>query len=698
MERYQKFKLLLFILCIIFSHISTPQDSPAEDCDLNDNAYLVGLTSNQTIDLMQYFDPNPLPWVPETPCGNYTQSYTASADGLYVFIPEVRGTQTICYYDCLGKGESWCDSVNGGCSTPPTNQFGGAIVYGSLTASGPTFELIGSVNHSYNCSIPNTANCQLITYAGTVTSAVYYYNPNSSQDQPESDTGKPEDAEDPCSGNSGAPAGDGFPVWSVNKVNLNHYVTDTPLWYKPAYGPSVDIQISYNSLTALSGPVPNSPFGPKWQFNYASYIVENPANNPVGSVMIVMPDGREDIYTPNGNSGYNQPFGIFNTLTHTGQQYTVTFLDGTVYTYAVPSGMSRIVLTNITDAYNLSLSIDYDSTSKLIDVRDALNRTTTFHYNGQGLVDSVTDPFNRQAQFSYDPSTGNLTGATDMGGFTAIYIYDAVKNYLSEIKSPKITNPQSDADYRIWSFLLEPNDSATSPDAYPAPGSTGNYMGNKYRLTITNPNNPDGTQNKEEYFYFGPYAWHVSPRDYVAYVNATTNNYTNAPKTLYFYDESTSYPKGRILRTVTPLGNSQTFTYYQDSTLPTFGQVASITDSNNNTKNYQYNSNGLVTNFWDAKTPTTSAPTISYTYYPNDIDVQNIINGLGSISYTYNASHAVTAMTDRMNVRTAFSYNGFGQLISVVEAATTSLATTMTLNYDSNARTLSNICNSRTCR
>jgi hypothetical protein len=73
-------------------------------------------------------------------------------------------------------------------------------------------------------------------------------------------------------------------------VNLNLYAVDIPLWYTPAYGPSIDIQLSYNSLTST---VTNSPFGTKWQLGYSSYLAENTDS----SVTVFMPDGRQDIYT-----------------------------------------------------------------------------------------------------------------------------------------------------------------------------------------------------------------------------------------------------------------------------------------------------------------------------------------------------------------------------------------------------------------
>ena len=57
---------------------------------------------------------------------------------------------------------------------------------------------------------------------------------------------------DPCQDPHGAP------VWDVNMVNMNLFVTDIPLWSDPPVGPAVEIQLSYNwsvpSGRVIAGP------------------------------------------------------------------------------------------------------------------------------------------------------------------------------------------------------------------------------------------------------------------------------------------------------------------------------------------------------------------------------------------------------------------------------------------------------------
>ena len=113
----------------------------------------------------------------------------------------------------------------------------------------------------------------------------------------------PEPNGDPCKDGRGGPGCDknpcsqGSPTWSVNAINMNLFVTDTPLWYDPAVGPAVRITLCYNSQSSITH---NEPFGNKWQFNYASYLVVDTS----GNVLIYMPDGRYDVFPPDGAGGY----------------------------------------------------------------------------------------------------------------------------------------------------------------------------------------------------------------------------------------------------------------------------------------------------------------------------------------------------------------------------------------------------------
>ncbi len=450
--------------------------------------------------------------------------------------------------------------------------------------------------------------------------------------RPEDDLGPPKCEEGDCC-DSGGGDGCGSPKWRVNNINMNMYVKDTPMWYQSPVGPSVEITLSYNSQSAINQ---NEPFGNKWQLNYGSYFVVDTG----GQVILFMPDGRRDIYSPDGSGGYIRPFGVFNTLTKIAENhFTLRFPDDTVYEYNIPDGTNSLqpFLTKITDRYGQSLNFGYDSNVRLVTITDALNQVTTLTYqSGANLVQQVTDPFGRSASFEYD-TDGNLVSITDMGGYTSTMTYDSNIN-ISSIGNSRGT----------WSFYTElPDGIPNNSNDYPAPGGT---MDQDYRITITNP-----VGNKQEYQYDGNLieGWHVSANNYIPYADGSNNNFmSNVPKTLYDYvlvDE-----KGEINSEHYECGGVNTYQYDWATT-----ERSSITDSKGNTTSFSYNNMGNKTSVTDAKGNTTIL-----NYAGNNVDLTGISNGLGTVSFGYDGFHNVTSLTDRLGKKTSYTYNSFGQVTS----------------------------------
>jgi RHS repeat-associated protein len=444
-------------------------------------------------------------------------------------------------------------------------------------------------------------------------------------------------------GNPGSGEACGSPRWMVNVINLNLFVSDTPLWYSPPFGPSVEITLSYNSQSAI---VYNEPFGNKWQFNYGSYLMVDTG----GSVIVVMPDGRRDMYMPDGTGDYVRPYQVFNTLTKIAENhFELRFPDDTVYVYDIPPSTSSLqpFLVEIRDAYGQSLTLDYDANVQLTTVTDATGKVTTVSYNVDGLVTQVADPFGRFAAFEYDTNR-NLTKITDMGGYWSAFSYD------NDIYIIGMGNSQSQ-----WQFKIEPADGVPeNSDIYPPPDDT---MWENYRITITDP-----LANKQEYFYYGGcdgftcsgYTWHVSPRDYIPWQSPEINNFnSDTPKTRYFFTQTASGQRGEISKILYPEGGYVEFGY--DSS----GNITQRTDSHGHTTQYNYNNMGLITSSTDPK-----GNVINVGYAQNGVDLIRIQDGLGTINVTYNGFHDVTSITDRLGNTTAFTYNGFGQLLSQTNA------------------------------
>jgi RHS repeat-associated protein len=429
----------------------------------------------------------------------------------------------------------------------------------------------------------------------------------------------------PCNTGYGAPA------WKVNILNLNLFMTDTPLWYDPPIGPSVHLTLSYNSQSSITF---NSPFGNKWQLNYASYLVVDSG----GQVTIVMPDGRYDIYSPTGNT-YLRPPRVYNTLTKVKENhFTLQLQDGTVYEYDIPTGTKSMqpFLVKITDRHGQSVTLGYDANIFLTRITDALGQFTSLFYDGQGHVNRVADPFGREALFDYDAS-GNLASITDMGGYTTTLAYDATA-YVTTLENPR----------GQWQFLIEPSSDVGSPDIYPPPG--GGMLAN-YRITITDP-----LGGKEEYFYYGGCddvtcagsSWYVSPKYYIPWESPEINNFTsNSMRTRYYGDSRFS-----IIKIIHPDGGIERFAYDDPKT----NRRTGVIDQHGHQTLYTYNSMGNVTSVTDPKKIKTDL-----TYAANNIDLTGVTNGLGTLQIAYDASRNVESITNRLGKTISFVYDSYGR-------------------------------------
>lgn len=429
----------------------------------------------------------------------------------------------------------------------------------------------------------------------------------------------------------------GTPDWSVNMVNMNLHIKDVPLWNNSPIGPSVQVALSYNSQSATAQ---NEVFGNKWQFNYGSYLVVDPG----GNVTIFMPDGRRDVFTPDGSGGYEKPYRVYNTLTKLAENhFQLRFPDDTVYIYNIPpaTNSQQPFLVEIRDAHNQSVTLTYNANIQLTMITDALGKATTFTYNADGLITQTTGPHGRSATFVYDANR-NLIRITDMGGYWTQLSYDE-DVYLTSLENAR----------GRWEFYIEPADGIRTlqgMDAYPPPGDP---IWENYRITVTN---PEG--GKEEYHYNGysGYSWYVSPRDYMEYVDYHTNNFrSSVPKIKYDFDKNYATGQGEIRRITYSEGGYISYEYDDN------GNRTSVSDGD--TVQFTYNDLGNITSITGAKGTVTTL-----NYAPNGIDLTSIVNGLGTVSMSYNSTHEIVSLTDRLNQTTNFSYNSYGQLTSMTDA------------------------------
>lgn len=410
-------------------------------------------------------------------------------------------------------------------------------------------------------------------------------------------------------------SGYGAPTWSVNMVNLNVFIADSPLWYHNPIGPSVQLNLSYNSN---SGGARFEPVGRKWQLNYESYLS---ADEISGDVTIYMPDGRIDTYTPT-STGFTSPYRVYNELKVTrqgeimeGSDYELKFPDGTIYLYKVPPGsLLWAFLAEIRDPHGNRLSLDWEGQSpwggKLRKISDALGRSTTFFYDAENRVSSVSDPFGRLAQFAYS-SQGDLQKITDMGGYFTSFTYDACGNMVN------MAHGQN-----TWTF---------EPDAT---GLTVRDNLGSERFSL----NADRTGAS----YQGPNAQAGEVSSYVLEPAKDGSDHTD------------------VTAFKTPEGADYSYTYDARGNLATQTMKAS---TGNETSTLTYNAKGKVTSVRDPRGAVTTL-----TYAANNVDLLKLQDGLGSVSATYNSTHDILTLTDRMGASKSFVYNTFGQVTQTIDA------------------------------
>ena len=379
-----------------------------------------------------------------------------------------------------------------------------------------------------------------------------------------------------------------------------------------------------------------------------------------GTVTVFMPDGRMDVYTPNGLDGFASPYQVFNTLVLiSGNHYELNLPDGTVYVYSIPAGTSsqQPFLTAIRDAYGNTLDLGYNSNVQLTTITDAQGDVYSLTYNSSGLVTNVADPFGRNAIFQYDTNK-NLIQITDMGGYWSSFTYDT-NIFLNSISDERGT----------WRIKTEPADGIVNgSNPYPAPGTA---MWQNYRVTITDPLGQPAEYQYDGYSY---YSWYISPRDYVRYSSASLNNYSSAAKTRYNFITAGSGHWGEFSQITYPAGD-----YIQYGYDTSTGDRTSVTDSHSpaHTTRSTYNSVGRVTSTTDTKTNTTT-----FTYATNGVDLLSVSNGLGQILMAYNAQHDLVSLSDRLTNTTTFAYKTNGQILLQVDA----LGITNEFIYDASQR------------
>jgi RHS repeat-associated protein len=179
-----------------------------------------------------------------------------------------------------------------------------------------------------------------------------------------------------------------------------------------------------------------------------------------GEVLVVRPDGRQDLFKPEG-SGWHAPSGVTDVLAKAEGTFRLTTLQGTVYAFDTsgriatatdPHGLTTTFgynaegrLASVTDPSGQSLTFTYDSSNHITAVKDSTGREVKYGYSAAGELETVTDPLDDVTRYSYEGHL--LKTITDARGDVILRnVYDS-QNRISE---------QEDGTGGVWHMAYSP--------------------------------------------------------------------------------------------------------------------------------------------------------------------------------------------------------------------------------------------------
>ena len=370
------------------------------------------------------------------------------------------------------------------------------------------------------------------------------------------------------------------------------------------------------------------------------------AMGPGGSQRTFLPDSR---YT----GRYFSETGDHGTLTAgTGGTFTLQETDGTIYIFRPDGKLSYVEDTNhnrITCGYadDLLASLTHSSGQSL-----------QITYNSAGRIQSMTDSVGRTTTYTYDPSYEHLISVQDYDGKVTSYTY-GTGHTLTTVAFPGGTHQYYtyDAAGRLSGSSLD-NDSLPTTFAY-----------DEGKVTLTN------ALGEETDFYYDYRGLLLKAENALGNTVSTTydNAYNLTSITdptgrtsTYTYDA-----KGNLTKVVDALGHTTSFTYTNIyAHTATTSRLASLTDANGNVTKYSYDGS------CNLKTITYADRTTERWTYNSFGEATAWINGRSDqIGYTYDTAGRITSKVFADSSHEDYTYDAHGNLLTATNAAGTTTFT-----------------------
>ncbi len=514
-------------------------------------------------------------------------------------------------------------------------------------------------------------------------------------------------------------------IYNIKESSVSISLSDTPVGYDPAFGPSARLRISYNQREA-SQPANFNFFnvGPKWTLNWLSYVTDNPVSAGA-SVSRFMSGGGAFTY-----GGYSSTTGRFSAQDDDGSilvrvsgspiVYRRQLGNGGSEVYSLSDGATsyprRIFLTQIVDPQGNALTLNYDGLRRVTSVTDAVGRQTTLTYGIAAkpyLVTQVTDPFGRSTTLTYTAS-GTLASITDIIGITSSFGYDA-NLLVNSMTTPygtttfaytapgasgppryaEATDPMGFKEREEWlepsSAIPNTDPAATVPTGMPL-ALTNNFL--QYRNSFH--------WDKDAYVTAG-----CTPAGGCDYTKARLRHFTHVPGVSGIKNTSLESEKQPLENRVwyalpgqTSSANGGTFaqpsaigrvlddgtTQLQKFTYDTSGyfNLLQTIDALGRTTNFTYSNQidlALVTQVTAPGGGQTVIAQFNYDYRHRPVAYTDAAGQTTLLGY--NAKAQLVAVTNPLGEETTYQYDGSGNLTTVTNANNT---TDATYTYDSFAR------------
>ena len=526
------------------------------------------------------------------------------------------------------------------------------------------------------------------------------------------DTG---DNHDPGATGNNCQGGGGCTTAAVEMEVVGLQLNDTPVGYTPPIGPTVQFHLVYSHRdTQQPSTFSYTNFGPKWTFNWLSYITDTVGSN--ASALLYQRGGGNEPFTFSSTSAttaYPGPYSqaiLTRSVNSSGNStgFTLTFPNGSFEEFNQASG-SQFFMTALGDpAGNIDI-LTYDSQMRVVAVTDAIGQVTTITYGLSGsplVVTKITDPFGRSASFTYN-SGGQLASITDVLGITSSYTYgqgtdpdfintlttpygattftygdETTNSNLGDTRFLKTVDPLNRTSYVEFNEGVDAGDTGGGAMINPGLIPTGMSTTNQY-LNFRNTFVFDANQYALATQYGGL-------------------NYSLG-KVIHWLHSSDGTNASRVAESEKqPLENRVWYNYPQQTSSIQFTVSSgnSVTNGASNKpavigrvldngvtqlQTFVYNGNGNVTQFTDPV-----GRKMTYAYAANNVDLVSIANTTSGTQLletrTYNGQHLPLTITGANGTTTKFQYNVFGQTTQYADQQ--GHITTMAYDSDGHLKTV----------